>query len=98
MTEREDQDLLSLYRRSSQEQPSALLDQRVRNAARRTIKSRRPGWKWGLSTAAVLVLSFSVVLQTYFDEGRPQEAMDITSMAPLREQPSDSPSELASTQ
>ncbi len=95
MTEQKDQDLLSLYRQSSREEPSALLDQRVRKAAQQAIRSRRPGWKWGLSTAAVLVLSFSVVLQMYFDEGMPEETMDTTTIIPLNEQPSDLAGELA---
>lgn len=74
MSDQQDKDLLALYRRSRQEEPSQLTDMRIRQAAQKAMaarsrKDRR--WLWGLSTAAVLVLSFSVVLQVWMVQDSP---------------------------
>ena len=63
MSDPQQQSLRTLYRRSRIEQPSELLDKRVRKAASRAIYQKRTRWLWGLSTAAVLVLSVNIVFQ-----------------------------------
>ena len=62
MNDEQQQKLIELYRRTRQEQPRAELDARIRDAAKRALKPQIDRWVWRLSTAAVLVLSFSVVL------------------------------------
>jgi hypothetical protein len=64
MTDHEHKALAALYSRTRDEQPSQLLDRRILNAAQRQAGRRQRRWIVGLSTAAVLVLSLSVVLQT----------------------------------
>ncbi len=73
MNDRDDEDLLALYRRSRDEQPSELVDWRIRNAALSANKRRHRNWLWALSKVAVVVLSFSVVLQLWLDSQVPEE-------------------------
>ena len=61
----QDRKLRELYRKSRSEQPSLLLDKRVRRAAEREVRGNTRRWLWGLSTAATFILSFSVVLQIF---------------------------------
>jgi len=68
-----EQDLAALrtaWRGLQREEPPDLLDQSVRNAARRALSSRSPWhstrsmrWLGSLATAAVLVLAVSIVIQ-----------------------------------
>lgn len=94
MNEQQQNRLRELYRRSRQEQPSAALDQRILNSARRVRNRGRNRWVWGLSTAAVALLSFNVVLQIYFDASGPMEAemLDLPSYKPRASAESTSPS------
>lgn len=62
MNDKHDDALRALYQKSRQEQPAGQLDQRIRKAAERRIYRTRKRWVWGLSTAAVVVLSFNIVL------------------------------------
>ncbi len=74
MNQQQQQALRELYRQTRDEQPSQMLDRRIRQAARQQLQRRRPRWIWGLSTAAVLVLSFSLVLELGVqDAGAPAE-------------------------
>jgi hypothetical protein len=74
MNQQEQQALRALYRQTRNEQPSHMLDRRIRQAAMQQRQRRRPRWIWGLSMAAVLVLSFSLVLQLGVqDAGLPAE-------------------------
>lgn len=68
MNEQEQEKLRQLYHRSRQEEPSADMDRRIRNAARRALNGGSNWWIWGLSTAAVLLLSFNVVLELFMGE------------------------------
>ena len=63
MNDHEQRALRELYRNTRDEAPSELLDQRIRRAAMHQLGRRRRHWIRGLSTAAVLVLAFSVVIQ-----------------------------------
>jgi len=58
----DDKKIRALYRLGRQEHPSDLVDKRIKNAAYRVTMKRQRRWVWSLSTAAVIVLSFSVVL------------------------------------
>jgi hypothetical protein len=100
MNQQTDKALLALYRRASDQQPSALLDARVRRAAQQSVQNRPRYWAWGLSTAAVLVLSFSVVIQLVeapmeqasgtadlYQTSPPQEAADTESPSVMSQQP-----------
>ncbi len=78
MNERDDEDLLAIYRRSRDEQPSEMVDRRIRNAALRASTGRRRNWIWGLSKVAVVVLSFSVVLQLWLDSQVPDEVVIVS--------------------
>ena len=78
MNDRDDEDLLALYRRSRKEQPSELVDRRIRNAALRASTGRQRNWLWGLSKVAVVVLSFSVVLQLWLDSQVPDEVVIVS--------------------
>lgn len=73
MNDRDDEALLALYRRSRNEQPSEILDQRIRQAALRVSNRRQRNWIWSLSKVAVVVLSFSVVLQLWMDSQPTEE-------------------------
>lgn len=68
MNEQQQEKLRQLYRRSRQEQPSADLDRHIRSAAQRALNRGRNRWIWGLSTAAVLLLSFNVVIDLFMGE------------------------------
>lgn len=61
----DDHALKSLYRQSRHEQPSAQVDSRIRLAAAAPFRRRQKRWIWGLSTAAVMVLSFSLLLELF---------------------------------
>ena len=74
MSDPQQDKLRELYRRSRQEQPSVDLDRQIRDAARRPVQRRSRRWIWGLSTAAVLMLSFTVVLDLYLGD-RVQEPL-----------------------
>src|SRR5210317_2625633 len=54
------------YGRLQQEEPPELLDQAVLNSAHRAVESKphwmQFGWLHGLTTAAVFVLAFSIIL------------------------------------
>ena len=80
-----DEGLSRLYRRGRASEPGRAVDERIRQAAHRAVERRWPAW-WKLaSTAAVLVLSLGLVLETLvrapieppgvgsgaFDEGAP---------------------------
>ncbi len=58
----DDKKIRALYRLGRQENPSNLVDKRIKNAAHRVTLKRQRRWVWSLSTAAVIVLSFTVVL------------------------------------
>ena len=68
MSEQDDLKLTALYQKSRQEQPSAELDRQIHNAASRAIYQKSRHWLWRFSTAAVVLLSFSVVLNLLVDE------------------------------
>jgi hypothetical protein len=59
-------DISQAYGKLGQEQPPELLDQAILNKARREVEARprwtQFGWPHGLTTAAVFVLAFSLVL------------------------------------
>lgn len=59
----DDPTLSALYRRISQEAPSAQLDERVMESARRHAARRSHRWWLPLSTAAVLVLAVTLLLR-----------------------------------
>lgn len=59
----EDPALSAIYRRISQEAPSAQLDGRVMESARRHVARRSHRWWLPLSTAAVLVLTITLLLR-----------------------------------
>jgi hypothetical protein len=63
MNDPQEQRLNELYRNSRREQPSAKLDRRIRKAAKAAVNRRRNRWLWTLSTAAILVLSFTLVIE-----------------------------------
>ena len=91
MTDQQDKDLLTLYRRSRQEEPSQLADTRIRQAAGKAVSikpvetsvKKNRGWLLGLSTAAVLVLSFSVVLQVWMDQDEPSVILQESASVPV---------------
>ena len=59
-----DEGLSRLYRRGRASEPGRAVDERIRQAAHRAVERRWPAW-WKLaSTAAVLVLSLGLVLET----------------------------------
>ncbi|MCP4076071.1 MAG: hypothetical protein GY744_07795 [Gammaproteobacteria bacterium] len=62
MSDKHEEAIRYLYRQSRTEQPSVFVDKRIRKAASRALYKNRKQWVWSLSTAAVLVLSFTVVL------------------------------------
>ncbi|MBT3203462.1 MAG: hypothetical protein HOM14_16560 [Gammaproteobacteria bacterium] len=62
MNDKHEKAIVDLYRQSRTEQPSEFMDKRIRRAAKRKLYKSRKQWVWSLSTAAVLVLSFTVVL------------------------------------
>lgn len=68
MSDQSEQRLEQLYRQTRREQPSAILDQHIRQAAVRALARRRRTWLLGLSSVAVLVLSVSVVLDLLWDD------------------------------
>jgi len=68
MTDKHEKVIRALYRQTRTEQPSEFVDKRIRKAARRALYRNRKRWLWTLSTAAVIVLSFSVVLKLYIEE------------------------------
>ncbi len=79
MSTEEDNKLQALYQASRDEAPSELLDQRVLRAARNQQRARQPAWLKLGAVAAVLVLSFSVVLQVGqepFDEVMEEAAVE----------------------
>ena len=75
MNDEDDLKLQALYRESRQEQPSAELDRQIHNAASRALYRKKRHWLWQLSTAAVVLLSFSVVLNLLIDEPETPETM-----------------------
>lgn len=75
MNDQHDDALITLYQKARQEQPSELLDRRIRKAAQRRINRDKKRWVWGLSTAAVLVLSFSVVFDVSEFESEPMQSI-----------------------
>lgn len=92
MNDQHEKKLLALYRRSRQEEPSQLTDERIRQAAHKvaSIRSKEEKmpkedrrWLWGLSTAAVLVLSFSIVLQVWMDQDEPFAVPQESALAPV---------------
>jgi hypothetical protein len=86
MSDKHDESLYSLYQKSRQEQPRERLDERIRMAAKRRLKRDKKRWIWGLSTAAVVVLSFSVVINV--------SDIDSTSMQRIIEKETMEPSEV----
>ncbi len=68
MSEEDDLKLAALYQKSRQEQPSAEIDRQIHNAASRAIYQKSRHWFWRFSTAAVVLLSFSVVLNLLINE------------------------------
>lgn len=64
MSEQWEDNLETLYRFSRHELPPQQLDQKIRLAAKQAIKSRSVGWKWYLSTAAVVTLALTIVIET----------------------------------
>jgi hypothetical protein len=59
----DDRSLSALYRRTRSEQPSAALDEAIRQQSRRRVGRIRRLWLVPLSTAAVLVLGISLTLK-----------------------------------
>ncbi len=68
MNEQQQDKLRELYRRSRNEQPSIEMDQSIRIAALRALNRGRRKWLWGLSSAAVVLLCFSIVMQLVVDQ------------------------------
>jgi len=66
MNDPQDDKLLNLYRQSRLEQPSAEMDTKIVQAAKRALYRKRNRWLWALSTAAVIVISFNVVFELSF--------------------------------
>ncbi|MCP4409177.1 MAG: hypothetical protein GY807_15750 [Gammaproteobacteria bacterium] len=83
MNEHQEQRLRDLYQLSRKEQPSTTMDKRIRQAAQGQIASRRNKWVRALSTAAVVVLSFSIVLDLTQQQPELTESDDI----PVTERP-----------
>jgi Meckel syndrome type 1 protein len=86
MAERDDAEVARRYRALATEEPSAVLGEAIRAAARRAAASRPGGfraarWAVPVSAAAVLVLSIGVVLRMQ------QEEPGIESSLPVREVP-----------
>ncbi len=68
MSEEDDLKLAALYKETRKEEPSAELDRQIHNAASRAIYQKSRHWFWRFSTAAVVLLSFSVVLNLLINE------------------------------
>lgn len=83
MNEHQEQHLRDLYQLSRKEQPSTTMDKRIRQAAQGQIASRRNKWVRALSTAAVVVLSFSIVL----DITQQQPELTESDNIPITERP-----------
>lgn len=75
MNDKHEEAILVLYRQSRTEQPSDLVDKRIRKAASRAHYRNKKRWLWSLSTAAVLVLSLTVVLKLFDGEHDSQEIL-----------------------
>jgi hypothetical protein len=81
-------DKLSLqYQELGHEQPPELLDQAILNSAHREVEKKRPhwmkfGWLHGLTTAAVFVLAFTVILDQR--ESAPVYDQEIQNNGPAR--------------
>jgi len=71
---RDDNRLGELYRAGTGEEPSARLDARIREAARRERPRRRHRWVPALATAAVLVLAVAVLVRV------PEQAVETGSV------------------
>lgn len=70
----DDNRLSKLYRAGADETPSARLDARIREAARRERPRRHHRWVPALATAAVLVLAVAVLVRV------PEQAVEIESI------------------
>ena len=89
------------YTRLQQEEPPDLLDQAVLNSARRAVENKphwmKFSWLHGLTTAAVFVLAFSLVLNQRepvpdFEAGIQSEKMDLEHQRTLsKKQSADEP-------
>ncbi len=76
MNDKHEEAIVDLYRQSRIEQPSEFMDKRIRRAAKRKLYKSRKQWVWSLSTAAVLVLSFTVVLNLLDVESEISQIVD----------------------
>lgn len=83
MNDKHEEAIRSLYRQSGTEQPSVFVDKRIRKAASRALYKNTKQWVWSLSTAAVLVLSFTVVLNLIDVE---PELFPVTEQDELKQQ------------
>lgn len=75
MTDPQDDKLIKIYQHSRHEQPSVAMDKKIRHAAEQALYRKRKRWLWGLSTAAVIVISFNVVLQLMLEETAEDEVV-----------------------
>ncbi len=61
-------DLKALYQQTRQESPAPELNQKIRLAAQKALQRKSPNLKWYLSSAAVVLLAFNIVLFIFFPE------------------------------
>jgi len=83
MNDKHEEAIRALYRQSGTEQPSDFVDKRIRKAAKRALYKNTKQWLWSLSSAAVLVLSFTVVLNLVDVE---PELLPVTEQEELKQQ------------
>ena len=75
MNDPQDEKLIRLYQHSRQERPSETINQSIHKAAERALYRKRKRWLWGLSTAAIIVISFNVVLELMLDDINEEETV-----------------------
>lgn len=88
MNDPHDDKLLKLYQQSRQEQPSTQMDNKIRKAAKAAHYRKHKRWLWGLSTAAVIVISFNVVFELVFMEETGSQLEMIPPLIQTQEAPS----------
>lgn len=81
MKDPQDKKLLDIYHGSRLETPSELLDKKIHKTAKAALYRKRKRWLWGLSTAAVILISFNVVVELLFMDEQVVELQP--SQAPL---------------
>ncbi len=97
MTDPQDEKLIKLYQHSRQEEPSVSIDQSIHQAAEKALYRKRKHWLWGLSTAAILVISFNVVLELMLDTPEELEEVILSQHDQSTRSPAEMPSAINET-